>query len=177
MPYWVNALVPLSYTLQDERLKNQVHSVVHAILDRIQPDGWIGPETLDGGERMIWARTLLFLGLTNLADAISTYQVPVVNAMRRFKALMNPMLKQNGTGMIYHEGDKPSGDNFLWVRARAEGMIVSLQWLIHYHPSNQSELLEENIEMLHQFACKWEGWYTGSSFIKEDLYISSVCHI
>jgi hypothetical protein len=66
--------------LQDERLKIQVYSVVDTILDRIQPDGWIGPETLDEGERMIWARTLLFLSLTNLAAANSTYQVPVVNA-------------------------------------------------------------------------------------------------
>jgi hypothetical protein len=170
MPYWVNALVPLSYTLQDERLKAQVHSVVDAILDRIQPDGWIGPETLDGGQRMIWTRTLLFLGLTNLADANSTYQVPLVNAMHRFNALMNSMLKQNGTGMIYHEGDKPNAGDFLWFRARAEDMIVSLQWLIDYHAGNQSELLKENIEMLHRFAYKWEGWYTEGTYIKEDLY-------
>jgi hypothetical protein len=39
MPYWVNALVPLSYTLQDGRLKGQVHSVIDTILESIQPDG------------------------------------------------------------------------------------------------------------------------------------------
>lgn len=83
---------------------------------------------------MICARTLLFLGLTNLVDVNSTYQGPVVNVMHRFNALMSSMLKQNGTGMIYLEDDKPSADNFLWFRARAEDMIVSLQWLIDYHP-------------------------------------------
>ena len=58
LPYWVNALVPLSYTVQNDRLKAQVHHVVDTVLDKIQPDGWIGPETLSSGERMIWARTL-----------------------------------------------------------------------------------------------------------------------
>ncbi|KAJ5698856.1 hypothetical protein N7462_000861 [Penicillium macrosclerotiorum] len=170
MPYWVNAIVPLSYTLNDERLKGQVHHVVDTILDRIQPDGWIGPETLSGGERMIWARTLLFLGLTNLADANSTYEMPIVNAMHRFNTLMNSMLRKNGTGMIYHEGDKLSADDYLWFRSRAEDMIVSLQWMIDYHPGDQIEVLKENIELLHKFAFKWEGWYTEGSYIKEDLY-------
>lgn len=59
LPYWVNALVPLAYTTQDERLKAQVHDIVDNVLGRIQSDGWIGPETLESRERMIWARTLL----------------------------------------------------------------------------------------------------------------------
>ncbi|KAJ5937616.1 hypothetical protein N7454_003958 [Penicillium verhagenii] len=59
LPYWVNALVPLAYTTNNDRLKAQVHDIVDNVLGRIQPDGWIGPETLESGERMIWARTLL----------------------------------------------------------------------------------------------------------------------
>ncbi|KAJ5706752.1 hypothetical protein N7488_006553 [Penicillium malachiteum] len=158
LPYWVNALVPLAYIVQDDRLKAQVHDIVDNVLGRIQSDGWIGPETLNSNERMIWARTLLFLGWMNLADANSTYETPIVNAMLRFNGLMNTMLKDNGTGMIWHEGDIPTPDDFLWFLARAEDMMVSVQWLIDNHPRNQTEILMENLDMLHEYAYKWEGW-------------------
>ncbi|KAJ5273719.1 hypothetical protein N7478_008844 [Penicillium angulare] len=170
LPYWVNALVPLAYTLQDDRLKDQVHTIVDEVLSRTQSDGWIGPETLESGERMIWARTLLFLGLTNLADANSTYEKPIVDSLMRFNSLMNSMLKNNGTGMIWHPGDKPNEDDFLWFRSRSEDMMVSVQWLIDYHAGNNTEMLKENLDMLHEYGYKWEGWYTEHSYIKEDLY-------
>lgn len=162
--------MPLAYTLQDDRLKKQVSTVVDTILDRIQPDGWIGPETLSSGQRMIWARTLVFLGLTNLADADEKYEQKIVDALHNFNGLMHSMLKNNGTGMIYHEGDKVSADDYVWFQARSEDMIVSLQWLLDYHPGNQTENLKENIEMIHKYASKWEGWYSEGSYIKEDLW-------
>ncbi|KAJ5801973.1 uncharacterized protein N7503_004423 [Penicillium pulvis] len=170
LPYWVNALVPLAYTTHDERLKAQVHVIVDNVLSRIQPDGWIGPETLESRERMIWARTLLFLGLMNLADANSTYEAPIVDAMLRFNGLMNTMLKDNGTGIIWHEGDKPNVDDFLWFRSRVEDMMVSVEWLLDFHPGNETKILKENLEMLHEYGYKWEGWYTEQSYIKEDFY-------
>ncbi|KAJ5999660.1 hypothetical protein N7481_000069 [Penicillium waksmanii] len=169
LPYWVNGLVPLAYTLQDDRLKDQISTVVDSILDRIQPDGWIGPETLASGERMIWARTLVFLGLINLADADPKYEQPIVDALHRFNGLMHSMLKNNGTGMIYHQGDKVTADDYVWFQARSEDMVVSLQWLLDYHPGNQTEVLKENIDMIHHWASKWEGWYSEGSYITEDL--------
>lgn len=170
LPYWVNAMVPLSYTLQDERLKSNVHYVVDTIIDRIQPDGWIGPETLAGGERMIWARTLLFLGWTNLVEANSTYEKPIIDAMHRFNSLMNTMLENNGTGIIWHYGDKLSPDDYTWFISRVEDMIVSLQWLIDHYPGNQTEILKENIDLLHHFGSKWEAWYTNGTYVTQDLY-------
>ena len=170
LPYWVNALVPLAYTLQDDRLKGDVNKVITKILHLIQPDGWIGPETIESGNRLIWARTLVFLGLTNLVEADpTTYQKPILDAMYRFNSLMNTMLKDNGTGMIYHEGDKPSADDYVWFRSRSQDMVVSLQWMLDHFPGNQSDILKENIGMIHQYSFKWEGWYTEQSYIKADL--------
>lgn len=170
LPYWVNAMVPLSYTLQDERLKSNVHYVVDTIIDRIQSDGWIGPETLAGGERMIWARTLLFLGWTNLVEANATYEKPIIDAMHRFNRLMNTMLKNNGTGMIWHEGDKLSPSDYVWFISRTEDMMVSLQWLIDHYPGNQTDILKENIDLIHHFGSKWEAWYTNGTYVTQDLY-------
>ena len=170
LPYWLNAIVPLSYTLQDDRLKVDIKVVVSKILDLIQPDGWIGPETLVAGNRLIWARTLVFLGLTNLVDADpENYEKPVINALYRFNELMNSMLKHNGTGMIYHDGDKASADDFIWFRSRSQDMVVSLQWIFDHYPGNNSEILRENIRLIHGYSFKWEGWYTEESYIREDL--------
>ncbi|KAJ5349469.1 hypothetical protein N7541_007196 [Penicillium brevicompactum] len=170
LPYWLNAIVPLAYTLQDERLKDDVHTVVSKILDLVQPDGWIGPETIESGKRLIWARTLVFLGLTNLVEADpETYEKPILDALYRFNELMHTMLKNNGTGMIYHDGDKAGADDYVWFRTRSPDMVVSLQWLLDHHPGNQTDILKENIDMIHQYSFRWEGWYTEQSYIKDDL--------
>ena len=166
----MNAIVPLAYTLQEDRLKSDVHDVVSKILNLVQSDGWIGPETLESGKRLIWARTLVFLGLTNLIEADpTTYQEPILEALYRFNGLMHTMLKANGTGMIYHDGDQVSADDYVWFRSRSSDMVVSLQWLLDHHPGNQSDILEDNIAMIHQYSFKWEGWYTEQSYIKDDL--------
>ena len=170
LPYWVNALVPLAYTLDDERLKAQVHSVVGSILDRIQPDAWIGPETEESGRRMIWARTLVFLGLTNLADANSTWTQPIVTAMQNFNVLMNQMLLNNGSGMIWHEGDVLEPSAYGWFIPRTQDMIVSLQWIQEHHPMQNQSIIEDNINLIHHFGSKWEDWYREGTYIKEDFY-------
>ncbi|KAB8232978.1 uncharacterized protein BDW43DRAFT_311713 [Aspergillus alliaceus] len=44
-PNWYNGLVPLAYTLGDERLKTQVNQFLDYVLIHQAEDGWLGPET------------------------------------------------------------------------------------------------------------------------------------
>jgi hypothetical protein len=43
VPYWLDGIVPLAYLLDDSELKAKVKRAIDAILDRQQPDGWLGP--------------------------------------------------------------------------------------------------------------------------------------
>lgn len=138
-PYWFNGLVPLAYGLDDARLKAQVHSSAQIVLDRQQSDGWIGPET--GTARNFWGRYPLCLGLTQLAEANSTWTKPIVESLHKFTALMNSMLANNCSGYIYHEGDKLSAGDYQWGQVRSQDMMITLQWLYEHHPGNQSQPL------------------------------------
>jgi hypothetical protein len=62
-PYWFNYIVPLAWTLDDQRLKDQAKAFLDYTLDTQAEDGWLGPETTRQ-TRGIWARSLLAFGLT-----------------------------------------------------------------------------------------------------------------
>lgn len=83
-PYWLNGLVALAYSLDDARLKDQVHSSAQMVLDRQEDDKWIDPET--GTARNFWARYPLCLGLKQLAEANSTWTEPIVNSLHRLRS-------------------------------------------------------------------------------------------
>lgn len=61
-PYWFNYIVPLAYTLDDPRLKNQAKAFLDYTLEHQAEDGWLGPEATRQ-TRGIWARSLLFFAL------------------------------------------------------------------------------------------------------------------
>jgi hypothetical protein len=143
-PYWLNGLVPLAYTLDDQRLKDQVHSAVDYVLaNKVASDGWIGPE--EGGYRLLWARALVLMSFTNLVEANQTYQEPLVTAMPNFNTLMNTMLKNNGTGIVPQADDVLDPGSYFWFMSRTHEMILSLQWLYDYYPNGQEQVLLDNM--------------------------------
>ena len=166
-PYWFNGLVPLAYGLNDERLKEQVHSSAQTVLDRQQSDGWIGPEK--GTERNFWGRYPLFLGLTGLAEANSSWTAPVVDHLHTFMKLMNTMLADNYTGYIYHDGDQMGSGDFQWGQVRSQDMLLTLQWLYEKHPGNQGALLLENMKYMHNKAYNWEAWYNEGAYFGQGM--------
>ncbi|EMC93981.1 hypothetical protein BAUCODRAFT_74673 [Baudoinia panamericana UAMH 10762] len=175
-PYWFNGLVPLAYGLNNARLKDQVHSAAHIVLSRQSSDGWIGPET--GTDRNFWARYPLCLGLIQLAEANKTWTTPIVSALHNFTSLMHDMLADDYTGYIYHNGDPMSADGYSWGQARSQDMMITLQWLFEHHPVNQSQLLLDNMNYLHQAGLNWEDWYNQQAYfgqgMENDLNILSI---
>ena len=155
LPYWFNGIVPLAYELDDDRLKAQANSAADKILDKQAEDGWIGPET--EGTRNFWGRMPLFLGLANLADVNADYTDRIVDSLKRFFRLTNTMLKNDGEGYT----NCSEGYDCTWGQVRVGEMLVTMQWLLEKHPSEDDDLIWETMEMFHDMnTLKWEDWYT-----------------
>ena len=167
LPYLFNGIVPLAYGLENSRLKNQVKNITSIVIGRQQSDGWIGPEV--GNSRNFWARYPLFLGLINLLEADSSYEESVVPALQRFFALMNTMLKNNGTGYLPQPNDLLSGEDHIWGRVRVCDMMITLMWMYDHYPGNQSQILLENLDMLLEGQIDWAIWYQQEVYIFPDL--------
>ena len=155
-PYWFNGLVPLAYSLDDATLKAQVDDAVTYVILHQQADGWLGPET-DSSTRDIWGRYPLFLGLTQLLEANTTYAPTVVPAMYKYIDVMYSLL-QNGTAFTQ-----------VWGQARYADMIMSLQWLFENYPRNNSAILFDSMNMLMQHGLDWAGYFTQSNYLFADL--------
>ncbi|KAF4508640.1 hypothetical protein G6O67_004991 [Ophiocordyceps sinensis] len=159
LPYWFNSLVPMAYQLDHGRLKAQVHQVAGTVLGHQAADGWIGPEV--GAARNFWARTPFLLGLVQLVEANNTWQDPVVKSLRSFMSLSNAMLKDDGRGFTKCDKDV----DCRWGQARIHDLIITIQWLLEHHPSDQDSLLWENMDLFYaQNQYKWDKWYTEGTF-------------
>ncbi len=161
-PYWLNAIVPLAYGVNDARLKAQVQKAADYVLDHQQADGWIGYEV--GTNRNLWPRNLVCLALMQLAQVDPSYADRVVTAMQRFAVLTNKMLANNYTGFIYHAGDEYSEGATEWGLSRAQDLMVPFQWLYEFHPGNYSKELLENMHYLYEAGLNWDYWYRPDVF-------------
>lgn len=74
--YWFNYIVPLAWTLDDDRLKEQAKTFLDHQIDNQWEDGWLGPEETRN-ERVIWGRSYLLLGMMvslDVTELLSYFQ-------------------------------------------------------------------------------------------------------
>jgi hypothetical protein len=169
-PYWLNGIVPLAYSLNDDRLKRQIKECVQYVLEHQASDGWLGPETIKSGLRNLWARYPLLLGLTGLLEADRSYAPTVLPALRKFVGLTHSMLRDNGTGYLKQPGDVLSDEDHGWGRIRAADMMLTLQWLYEKDAdAGQGDVLMETMEMMRRGALDWNDWYQDGVYFRQDL--------
>lgn len=100
------------------------------------------------------------------------------SALQKFNGLMNTMLKNNYTGYLYQQGDVLASSDDTWGRVRSQDMMITLQWLLEYHPGDQADMLLDNMKMLHDAGLNWEDWYNKWAYfgqgMDEDLNLLNV---
>ena len=135
-----------------------MHSVAETILAYQTEDGWLGPEP--AGDRNFWGRTPLILGFIQLVEADKEWEKPVMDAMRRYFALMNKMVKDDGDG--FNNGAEPG-----WGYLRVADLVIGIQWLLEHHPSEQDGELWETMRILDEInPLKWKDWYEAKDYPK-----------
>lgn len=172
-PYWFNGLVYLSHSLPDEdqdagRLRDQVREAADEVLRRQADDGWLGPEV--GEERLLWGRWPLLLGFVGLVEANPrTWEGKLVPATQQFVKLAHNMLKDGGKGYLPQNPGVSQGDSTDWGRVRAADYMIVLQWLLEEYPGEMDDVLYDSMRILYDGMLKWEAWYNGATYVKEDL--------
>jgi uncharacterized protein len=126
VPYWLDGMVPLAYLLDDSDLKAKVKRAIDAILDRQQPDGWLGPvgDTQNHKPYDVWPLFPLFKALTQYQEVSGDPRVlpALLKCCRKIEQVI-------------------SGEPlYSWAKVRAADLAITLYWL--YDRTKEPWLLE-----------------------------------
>lgn len=91
--------------------------------------------------------------------------------MHRYVSLTHDMLKNNFTGLIPNPAEGDTFDESLFGIARAHEYVMSLQWLLEFHPEGNEDMLQEVIGLLFEGAVlggrDWNAYFSDDRFPKE----------
>jgi len=114
-PYWLDGTVPLSFLLDDGRLKTKVVHWIDQILERQDDEGWLGP-VLDSRWSYAydtWPRFVVLKALTQYHDATGDQRIP--RAIERFLHKVDQVLDE-----------RPLRS---WALYRWADLVLSIHWL------------------------------------------------
>jgi uncharacterized protein len=115
VPYWLDGLVPLAYLLDDPALKAKVKRAIDSILDRQQPDGWLGPvgDLQKHKPYDVWPLFPLLKALTQYQEA--TGDPRVIPAMLKCCRKIDEVISREPM--------------YSWARFRVADLAVPVYWL------------------------------------------------
>jgi uncharacterized protein len=135
-PYFLDGLVPLAFTLQDETLIAKAKKWVNWTLEHQQPNGMIGPPGNDDW----WPRMVMLKVLTQYQEATADPRVI-------------PLLMQY---FSYQRQELPKSPLIDWGKYRWQDEVVSIVWL--YNRTGDSDLLRL-AEVLHKQGYNWHAQF------------------
>lgn len=153
-PYYVDGLLPLAYTLQDEALIAKAKSWVEWTLNSQREDGFFGPTTNhDWWSRMVMCKALIqYFEVTNDERVI-------------------PFLQKYFHYQLAHIEEKPLTD---WAEARGGENVLVAQWL--YRQTGDEKLLQL-CEILEQQTIDWTDLFLKFPFWRKQTRFNHRVHV
>jgi len=143
-PYFLDGLIPLAWTLEDERLKAKAQRFVDWTLEHQAPNGMIGPASNDDW----WPRYVMLKALTQYEEF--TGDARVIPVMDRY--------------FRYQLGELPKRPLRDWGKFRWQDQVLSVLWL--YNRSGSPYLLDL-ARLLHAQGYDWMAQYADFKYTRK----------
>jgi DUF1680 family protein len=147
VPYWLDGIVPLAFLLDDSRLQAKVKKAVDTILDRQQPDGWLGPvgDSQKHKPYDVWPLFPLFKALTQYQEA--TGDPRVIPALLKCCRAINRVIAREPL--------------YSWAKFRAADLAITLFWL---HDRTKEPWLLELAQTAFRQSHDWRAQFDAFQF-------------
>lgn len=153
VPYWLNGLIPLAVQLDSDALLSIVHRYIKGILDRQQPDGWLGPGNITSGDPSgtPWSRYRMLSALAQYAN-VDGADPRTIETMRRLVIALNTKLNNFSIADIKYK--------FPWAHARWQELVYNAQWLVDRDPNHEgNDKIFDAMQTAMDRGLNWQGWY------------------
>lgn len=140
-PYWLDGMVPLAWTLNDDILKADVKRWMDYIIDHQHGDGWLGPRKSEGYRDLDpWPQFVILKALRQYHEA--TGDPRVIPAMLKNVRCIDAVLRETPL--------------FDWGKYRWMDLVITVHWL--YEQTGEG-WLSEVAARAHAQGYDWRGHF------------------